>query len=156
MTTAYTTLRSRLNEVIEQAHQVMNEAVMAGHVTSDAVPDKVQHLINLVRKFAQVADAQAQAPASFSDYEAAPTSAHVDVVNVVNMPAQLPTQELSVDVRPSMQFVRLTCGIVNLQHIVFLDVASKRLYVAGGIMIALADTDVTALKYYLKLYAITN
>lgn len=150
MTTPYTILHNRVNEVIDETVSLLNAEVQAGRITSDAATDKVQHLVNVVRKF--MASADAQAPASFTDYEAAPSSAHVDVVNVLNMPPQLPSQELTVDLRPSMQFVRLTCGIVNLQHIVFLDVASKRLYVAGGIMIALADADVTALKYYLKLY----
>ena len=149
---AHAILHNRVLEVIEETAQLLNAEVKAGRITSDAATDKVQHLVKVVRKYMAVADA----PASFTDYEATPSSAHVEVMNVLNVPIQAPTQEVSVDLRPALQFVRFSGGIVNLQHIVLLDVASRRLYVAGGLVVGLNDADVTALKYYLKLYAVTN
>ncbi len=142
----------RIEAVIEETLAILNEEVRAGRITSDAAVEKVQHLINTVRKYATSSMPERRQ----SDREAAPSSATVDVVNFVNLPIQAPTQELSVDVRPQLLFVCLSTGIVNLQHIVWLDVAGKRLYLAGNIMAGLNDADVTALKYYLKLYALTN
>ncbi len=147
---AYTTLRTRLDEVIEQTAQAMNAAVMGGQLTSDQVTDKVQHLINLAKKFAEVADSQA--PASFTDQEAAPSSATVDVVNLINLsPIERP-DVMTVETAPQVGFVKLSFGFVNLLQVALLDVSAKQLYLVGGVMRSLDREDVVKLVYHTKLY----
>lgn len=147
--TAYATLRSRLEEVIEETLSVMNAEVRAGRITSDAATDKVQHLINLVRKFAASADYQG----SSSDHETAPSSAAVEVLNLIQLPAPPPSPEvMTVETNPQLGFVRLSFGLVNLHQVALLDVAAKQLYLVGGVMRSLDRDDTVKLVHWTKLY----
>lgn len=153
MNQAYAILHNRVEEVINETVQLLNTEVQAKRITSDAAIDKVQHLVHTVRKFMDIADAQASAPASFTDLEEAPSSgrASVDVVNLINLPIEH-QDVLTVETTPQVGFVRLSFGFVNLLQVALLDVPAKQLYLVGGVMRSLDRDDVVKLVYHTKLY----
>ncbi len=150
MNPAYAILHNRVEEVINETVQLLNTEVQAGRITSDAAIDKVQHLVHTIRKFMDSADAQA--PAGFTDQEAAPSSASVEVVNLINLPALNSPDVVTVETNPQVGFVRLSFGFLNLHQVALLDVPAKQLYLVGGVMRSLDREDVVKLVYHTKLY----
>ncbi len=140
----------RIEAVIEETLAVFNEEVKAGRITSDAAVEKVQHLINTVRKYATGPERRS------SDREAAPSSASVvDVVNLIELPSAVATSfpdVLTVDSAPPVGFVRLSFGLVNLLQVALLDVKAKQLYLVGGITRNLDRDDVLKLVHWANLY----
>lgn len=139
----------RIEAVIEETLAVFNEEVKAGRITSDAAVEKVQHLINTVRKYATGPERRS------SDREAAPSSASVDVVNLIELPSAVATSfpdVLTVESAPPVGFVRLSFGLVNLLQVALLDVKAKQLYLVGGITRNLDRDDVLKLVHWANLY----
>jgi len=147
MNVAYNTLRNRLNEVIEETLHVMSAEVRAGRVTSDAAVDKVQHLINLVRKFPRASDDHA------SDQEDAPSSPG-DAPSMVQTSVTTSIPDvLTLETAPAVGgFISLSFGLVNLLQVALLDVNAKQLYMAGGIIRNLSEADTTKLRHWSQLY----
>lgn len=146
MTTA--THHPRIEDVIQETLQVLNDEVMAGRINSDLAIDKVQHLINTVRKYAAAVPERGRR----SDREAAPSSAYVDVVNVVNVPTMDRPEVMTVETTQQIGFIALSFGLVNLHQVALLDVDAKQLYLVGGIMRSLNEMDMNKLRHWSQLY----
>lgn len=145
-------LHRRLEEVMQETHDILSAEVFAGRIESDAAVDKVNHLINLVRKYMATAEAQ---PASWSD--SAPEPGPVAIQQLITPPApNITTPDLiSTEARPAIYFIAIACGTVNLAQVAFLDKEEKQMHLVGGLSKKLSDKDFDKLSYWSKLYNIS-